>query len=71
MADRIFKIQRSIVAPGAATALVYDEHREFEGEFPLDDSLKRYMGRDLKVYVYGRIIDTKLHIDRRAPEQKW
>lgn len=72
MKPRIFKLQRSIIAPGATTILAYDERREYQGEFPMDATVKKLMGRDLKIYVRGTINDAgQIEVIERVSEQKW
>lgn len=50
MKDRIFKVQTAL---DKSKHLVYDEHREYLGEFPFDDVLFELVG--YKGYVLATV----------------
>lgn len=51
------KVQRSLVTSGPEElALIYNQSRTVNLEIPLDPTLKKFMGRRLKVYVMGAFV---------------
>ena len=70
----IFKVQRSIMTTHTREkALIYDKHREYSGEFDLDEDLREFMGDDFKIYVEGVIPKKggKLRIIRKVDDRDW
>ena len=52
-------------------ALVYDEKRWVEDQFPITKALKDAMGDSHKRYFWAHMEGTELHLDERAGAQPW
>lgn len=52
-------------------ALVYDEHRRIEQQFPITKALRRAMARAFKAYFWAHMQGTELHLDGRTGDQPW
>ena len=65
----IFKMQ---IDMSGTQILAYNKDRTILGEYPADKAIKKFMGKNRKIYIYGAVDDDGLlHIVRRAKEQVW
>ena len=71
----IFKIQRplSTNVPEDSPALIYNQDRSVEQQFPISPELSRYFEPfEFKVYVYGEVDDQgTLQLHDKAEQQEW
>jgi len=68
----IVKVQRPLSSNVEdPPALVYNKDRSLTMQWPMDDAIKRIMGRELKVYWWAYMQGTVLHLDKPAEEQDW
>lgn len=65
----IFKLQRPIF--GERVGLVYNQKRTINLEIPLSEKEMELMGREFKIFVYGKIHFGSLRIESKAPWQSW
>ena len=52
-------------------ALVYDEYRRVEQQFPISKELKAAMGMAHKRYFFAHMEGTELHLDEKTGGQSW
>jgi hypothetical protein len=52
-------------------ALVYDEQRRIQQEFPITKALRRSMARAVKAYFWAHMQGKELHLDERTGDQPW
>ena len=65
----IFKIQ---IDMSGSQILAYNKKKTVLGEYPADKAIKKFMGDNRKIYVYGYVDNSGLlHIVRRVKEQFW
>lgn len=69
----IVKVQLPLFSSEAELdALVYDEHRTFEGVWPVTREVRQLFKRgEVKAYFHARIKGYTLLLGKRAPDQKW
>ena len=63
--SEIFKIQLDF---SRSTILIYNKDRTIMGQYPADKSIKKFMGRHLKLYIMGQYNEktTKINILRKC-----
>lgn len=69
----IFKVQVSLIQPTPEKlALVYNESRSVEGQFPASEELLDLMAGEPKKYFLGEVYeDGKVSLHVEVPEQDW
>lgn len=72
MTQEIFKVQLPITSTDPnPSALIYNEDRSFY-ELPHRSLVEHLFGEnEVKIFVYGELIDNALHLEDRAPYQEW
>ena len=69
--EQVFKFQRA--AAGSENVLVYNKARDIQGEFPLDDHMRKTFGPQFKFYAMAHWNKKtgKVHISKFLPDQDW
>ena len=67
---RVFKVRRD--ARFSLKAYIFDQNYEYVHEIPVTDELHNLMGKELSVFVKGRVdADGKIHIGALLRPQGW
>lgn len=69
----VFKVQVPLVTNHKPLALVYNKDRSIQSQIPIDKTIKKLMGNDLKLFFHGTYDDKteELTLGKRAPWQEW
>ena len=70
--QEIFKVQLPIGSNDPnPPALIYNEDRSITEHLNVSLVKQYFSENEMKVFIYGELIDEVLHLEGRAPYQEW